>query len=186
MSQTPDVTRMLIAARDGDAQAESQVLALLYTDLKRRAQAMMRNEKANHTLQPTALVNEAYARLVGTALPEWESRAHFLAIAARVMRRVLVDHARARSSQRRGGDVETISLDASLPLSTDHDPDVLALDQALERLAELDPRQAQMVTMRFFGGLTVAEVAEVMGVSKRTAEAEWTMAKAWLRQALST
>lgn len=186
MSQEPDVTRLLIDARAGDAQAEAQVLSVLYRDLKRRAQAMMGREQHNHTLQPTALVNEAYARLVGSQLPEWESRTHFLAIAAKVMRRVLVDHARARAAQRRGGDVQTISLDTDLPLSTEHDPDVIALDQALERLAALDPRQAQMVTMRFFGGLTVSEVADVMGISKRAAEAEWTMAKAWLRQALES
>lgn len=186
MSRDADLTQLLLDARDGDARAESQALGILYQELHRRAAGMMRRESDAHTLQPTALVHEAYARLVTSNMPEWRSRTHFLAIASTVMRRVLVDHARARASNKRGGDVQKVSLDLGMPLSIGHDPDVLALDAALDDLAKLDERQARVVVLRFFGGLKVNEVAEVLGVSKRTVEAEWTMAKAWLRRALAS
>jgi len=182
MTDPEDLTRLLLDAREGDARAEAKAVELLYGDLHRQAMRMMRRESADHTLQPTALVNEAYARLVGSQAPEWKDRNHFLAVASTVMRRVLVDHARARNSAKRGGPIKPLSLDVGLPLSVEHDPDVLALDRAISKLATLDPRQAKVVTLRFFGGMTVAEVAEVLGVSKRTVESEWTMAKAWLRQ----
>ena len=185
MSDPQDLTRMLLDARDGDPRAEAKVVELLYADLHRQAVRMMRRESASHTLQATALVHEAYARLAGSQTPEWKDRNHFLAVASTVMRRVLVDHARARDSAKRGGPEKPLSLDVGLPLSVEHDPDVIALDRALDRLAELDPRQAKVVTLRFFGGMTVAEVAEVLDVSKRTVEAEWTMAKAWLRQQMT-
>lgn len=185
MTDPQDLTRLLLDARDGDPAAESRVVSLLYDDLHRQAVRMMRRESAGHTLQATALVNEAYARLVGSQVPEWKDRNHFIAVASTVMRRVLVDHARARNSAKRGGPVKPLSLDVGLPLSVEHDPDVLALDHAIEKLAALDERQAKVVTMRFFGGMTVAEVADVLGVSKRTVEAEWTMAKAWLRQQMT-
>lgn len=184
MADDDDLTRLLLDARGGDARAESRAVELLYADLHRQAMGMMRREASGHTLQPTALVHEAYSRLVGSHQPEWKNRNHFLAVASTVMRRVLVDHARGRNSAKRGGPVKPLSLDVGLPLSVEHDPDVLALDQALDRLATLDPRQARVVTLRFFGGMTVAEVADVLEVSKRTVEAEWTMAKAWLRQHL--
>lgn len=185
MTDERDVTRLLLDAREGDAAAEAQVVELLYADLHRQALRMMRRESAGHTLQATALVNEAYARLVNSQAPEWKDRNHFIAVASTVMRRVLVDHARARNSAKRGGPVKPLSLDVGLPLSVEHDPDVLALDRALDKLAALDPRQAKVVTLRFFGGMTVSEVAEVLGVSKRTVEGEWTMAKAWLRQQMT-
>jgi RNA polymerase sigma factor (TIGR02999 family) len=178
------LTTLLLAARDGDAQAEAQVLPFLYDQLRDRAMAIMSRESSGHTLQPTALVHEAYMRLVNSNMPEWQNRAHFLAVSADVMRRVLVDHARKRSRKKRGGDRTRISLDVGLGLSLRHDPDLLALDDVLESLTTLNPRQAKVVIYRFFGGMSVAEVAEELGVSKRTIEAEWTMAKAWLRRAL--
>lgn len=182
----PALTTLLLKARDGDREAEAALLPFLYDQLRDRAIAMMSREAPNHTLQPTALVHEAYARLVQSEMPEWQNRTHFLAVSADVMRRVLVDHARTRSRKIRGGGVPTVSLDLGLQLSVAHDPDVLALEEVLEELATLNPRQAKVIVYRFFGGMSVAEVATALGVSLRTVEAEWTMAKAWLRRALST
>ncbi|MFN3196961.1 MAG: ECF-type sigma factor [Bradymonadia bacterium] len=178
------LTTLLLAARDGDTQAEAQVLPFLYDQLRNRAAAVMSRESSGHTLQPTALVHEAYMRLINSNMPEWKSRAHFLAVASDVMRRVLVDHARHRTRKKRGGNASPISLSSGLGLSVQHDPDVLALDDALKALMVINPRQAQVVVYRFFGGMSVAEVAEEMQLSKRTIEGEWTMAKAWLRRAL--
>ncbi|MFN3200500.1 MAG: sigma-70 family RNA polymerase sigma factor [Bradymonadia bacterium] len=185
MSDAAELTQLLLHARDGDRKAEEQLLPLLYDQLRNRAMAMMSRESAGHTLQPTALVHEAYVRLIGSDMPKWQNRTHFLAVCADVMRRVLVDHARARSRKKRGGDVAKVSLDVGLQLSISHDPDVLALNDVIDGLAKVNPRQARVVILRFFGGLSVAEVAEELEVSKRTVEAEWTMAKAWLRHQLT-
>lgn len=185
MTHDPAVTQLLRDASAGDRDAEEQLLAALYQQLHTRALSMMRRENSNHTLQPTALVNEAYMRMISTDSTEWQSRTHFLAVSSMAMRRVLVDHARARQRAKRGGGVEKVSIDVGLQLTIDHDPDVLALEEVLDELARLNPRQAKMICFRFFGGMTVAEVAEEMGVSKRTIEAEWTMAKAWMRRALA-
>lgn len=185
MSDEPAVTQLLAHARAGDRAAEQQLLSVLYTQLHTRARSMMGGEKANHTLQPTALVNEAYLRMVGHGSTEWQNRSHFLAVSSIVMRRVLVDHARSRQRTKRGGDTETVSIEVGLQLTVDHDPDVLALEDVLQGLAKLNPRQAEMISYRFFGGMTMAEIAAEWGVSKRSVEAEWTMAKAWLRRALS-
>ncbi|MCB9524535.1 MAG: sigma-70 family RNA polymerase sigma factor [Myxococcales bacterium] len=184
MSDPQDVTRLLLAAHAGDEQAHAQLLPLVYDELRRRAGALMRRERAGHTLQPTALVHEAYLRMIRQE-EALAGRSHFFALSAQMMRRVLVDHARGRGRHKRGGDQIRVELDEKLKLSVERDHDVLALDEALQRLAELDPRQAQIVELRFFGGLTVAEVAEVLQVSKRTVEAEWTMIKAWLRRELT-
>lgn len=185
MQPEPDVTELLRAARAGDARAAEALLTAVYTDLRQRAGALMRRESAAHTLQPTALVHEAWVRLVEQSRVDWQGRSHFFALAARMMRRVLVDHARARLRGKRGGGQRRLDLDATPLLSVAHDPDVVALDDALQDLAAVDPRQADLVVMRFFGGMTVDEVAEALGLSKRTVEAEWTLAKAWLRRALS-
>jgi RNA polymerase sigma factor (TIGR02999 family) len=185
MAEEPAVTQLLAHAQAGDRAAEQQLLSVLYGQLHARARSMMGGEKANHTLQPTALVNETYLRLVGHADTEWKSRTHFLAVSSMVMRRVLVDHARARQRTKRGGGVETVSIDVGLQLTVDHDPDILALEDVLQTLSTLNPRQAEMICYRFFGGMTMAEIAEEWGVSKRSVEAEWTMAKAWLRRALT-
>lgn len=179
------LTALLLAARDGDAEAEARLLPFLYDQLRDRAMAMMRRESPAHTLQPTALVHEAYMRLVGSDMPEWQNRTHFLAVSAEVMRRVLVDHGRRRNRQKRGGDQTRVSLEVGLGLAVDHDADVLALEDVLEELSALNPRQARIIVYRFYGGMTVSEVADELGVSKRTVEAEWTMAKAWLKKALT-
>lgn len=185
MSEERDVTRLLIAATGGDARAAGELMPVVYDELKRRAAALMRRESAGHTLQATALVNEAYLRLINQDRVDWQGRTHFFAVASQIMRRILVDHARTRQRAKRGGGDVKVSLDEGLGLSTERDADVLALDQALQKLAEVDPRQAEIVVMRFFGGLTVEEVAAALGVSKRTVEAEWTMIKAWLRRELA-
>lgn len=178
-----DVTRLLVAAAEGDERAQTALLPLVYDELRRRAGSALSRERAGHTLQPTALVHEAWMRLIAQEAVSWQGRQHFYALASRMMRRVLVDHARGRLRQKRGGDQVRVELEDGL--STSRDADVLALDDALERLAALDPRQAEIVELRFFGGLTVQEVAETLGISKRAVEAEWTMIKAWLRRELT-
>jgi RNA polymerase sigma-70 factor, ECF subfamily len=185
VSEGRDITQLLIAAQNGDAQAAADVLPLVYEELHRRAAAMMRRESSDHTLQPTALVHEAYLRLIDQDRVDWRARTHFFAVASQMMRRVLVDHARGRMRDKRGGsDCVKIALEEGLGLSTERDADVLALNEALEELGKVDPRQAEIVVMRFFGGLTVEEVAAALDVSKRTVEGEWTMAKAWLRRSM--
>ncbi len=185
MSAQGDVTQLLSAVSAGDRAAVDDLLPIVYDELKRRASAMMRRERDGHTLQPTALVHEAFLELVNQDRVDWQGRAHFFAVASHLMRRILVDHARSRLREKRGGKAERISLDEGLGLSVERDADVLALDEALKKLAEVDVKQAELVSMRFFGGLSVEECAAVLGVSKRTVEAEWTMIKAWLRRELS-
>ena len=141
------------------------------------------NERS-HTLQPTALVHEAYLKLVGQTRVDWQGRAHFLAFAAQAMRQILVDHARRHRAAKRGGNRHRIALDDNLVIESSRNVDLLALEDALTKLTKLDPRQAQMIELRFFGGLSIAEVAKVMGISKRSVEREWTMVRAWLRREL--
>ena len=184
MSDPAEITQLLQAASGGDERAHAALVPVVYEELRRRAGALMRRETPNHTLQATALVHEAYLRLIQQDRADWQGRAHFFAMASQFMRRILVDHARSRSRDKRGGGVVRVQLDEGLAISPQRDADVLALDDALQRLAELDPRQAEIVVMRFFGGLTVDEVAAALDVSKRTVEAEWTMVKAWLRREL--
>ncbi|MCB9525995.1 MAG: sigma-70 family RNA polymerase sigma factor [Myxococcales bacterium] len=179
------VTRLLRAATAGDSSASAELIEIVYRDLRRQAQALMRNEKAHHTLQPTALVHEAYMQLIRQDRMDWQGRSHFFAMASTLMRRILVDHARKKTAARRGGGAPKLSLDEGLGLSTDNETDVLALHDALNSLEALDGRQAQVVVMRFFGGLTVPEVAAVLGVSTRTVEGDWAMARAWLRRELT-
>jgi len=190
MDDRPDrnqLTALLIAISDGEPDAADALLPVVYEDLRRRAVGMMRRESAGITMQPTMLVHDAFMRLIDQDRVEWQSRSHFFALASKMMRRVLVDHARRRQRLKRGGDQirVTMPMGEGSALSLERDADVLALDDALEELATVDPRQADIVVMRFFGGMTVQEVAEALGVSKRTVEAEWTMTKAWLRRALS-
>ncbi len=170
------------APASGDAAAS--LFSLVYDELHRLAAAALRNERRDHTLQPTALVHEAYLRLAGEPDGRWESRAHFLAVAAQAMRRILVDHARGRNALKRGSGWRAEPIDGlDLPTLPGDEPiDLLALDEALARLAALDPRQAQVVELRFFGGLTVEETAAVTGLSDRTVKREWQMARAWLRR----
>lgn len=180
----PDlVTRLLQDWAGGDRAARDRLMAVVYDELRRIARRYMRKEPAGHTLQPTALVNEAFLRLIDQET-SWQNRAHFFAIAAQLMRRILVDRARARGSAKRGGLHERTTLGDVADLGHDRNVDVIALDQALTALAELDPRQGSIVELRFFGGLTIRETAEVLGVSHTIIEREWSLARAWLRREL--
>jgi RNA polymerase sigma-70 factor, ECF subfamily len=179
------VTQLLAEFQPGDHQTADRLFAQVYTELRARATGYLRRERRSHTLQPTALVHEAYLDLVDQTRVDWRGKVHFLAIAATAMRRILVDHARRRGAAKRGGDRHRIALDDNLAIESHRDVDLLALEDALTKLAKLDPRQTQMIELRFFGGLSVAEVAKVMGLSKRSVEREWTMVRAWLRRELS-
>jgi RNA polymerase sigma factor (TIGR02999 family) len=179
------ITQLLIAWSDGSRDAVEDLLPLVYGELRRLASRYLRHEPIGHTLQPTALVHEAYIRLIDQRRVRWRNRAHFYGIAAQIMRRILVDHARAQAADKRGGEWDHIPLvEDRLPSGT-VDVDVVALDEALERLAAVDPQQARIVELRYFGGLTIDEVAEVTRVSAATVVREWTVAKAWLRAELS-
>ena len=187
----PDVTGLLLAWGSGSADAGERLLPVVYAELHRQAAREMRRESADHTLQATALVHEAYLRLVDQRRVEWRSRAHFFGVAAGLMRRILVDHARARRAAKRGGDVRPLTLgaverQASDPSGDDPAVDLLALDDALGRLAALDADQARLVELRWFGGLTIEETAEALGVSPATVKREWVTARAWLRRELAT
>ena len=174
------VTALLSAWRKGDEDAEDQLFELLYTDLRRVASHHMARERPGHSLQATALVNEAYLRLVDIHHVHWRDRSHFLAMAARVMRRILVDNARARHYQKRGGGAQNVSLDEALLVTKQDGPDLVTLDEALSALAKLDERQSRVVELRFFGGLTTEETSEVLGISSDTVLRDWKMAKVWL------
>jgi RNA polymerase sigma factor (TIGR02999 family) len=179
-----EITRFLSELRDGDAQAAERLLPLVYDRLREIARRQFRHERRNHTLQPTALVHQAYLELVEHDAVDFQARTHFFATAAKVMRQLLVDHARSKMRHKREGSRRRVPLHDDV-LTLERDEDVLRVEDALERLAAIDPRQASIVELRFFGGLTVEEVAAVMKVSKRTVEAEWTMIRAWLRKELS-
>jgi RNA polymerase sigma factor (TIGR02999 family) len=185
-TSTARITQLLIAWSDGRRDAVEDLLPLVYGELRRLASRYLRHEPIGHTLQPTALVHEAYIRLIDQRRVRWRNRAHFYGIAAQIMRRILVDHARAQAADKRGGDCEHIPLVEDQLPSGSADVDVVALDEALERLATLDPHQARIVELRYFGGLTIDEVAEVTRVSAATVVREWTLAKAWLRAELSS
>ena len=180
------ITQLLIAWSDGRREALDDLMPIVYADLKRVAAGYMRREAAGHALQPTALVHEAYVRLVDQKQVKWRNRAHFFGVAAVLMRRILVDHARRRRAEKRGGDWERVTLAGDEAVANSHkEIDVLALDEALERLAQFDPQQERIVELRYFGGLTIDETAEVVGISAATVVREWTIAKAWLRADLS-
>ncbi len=178
-------TELLERVQSGDSTAKQLLTRTLYDEFRGLAAAYLRREPPGITLQPTALVHEAYLKLIDQRRIDWQGRTHFFAIGAQAMRRILVDHARARSRLKRGGDAQRVALTDDLTLSNRNDVDLLAVDEVLEKLAKLDPRQASLVELRFFGGLTMDEVARMLQISKRTAEAEWTMARAWLRRELS-
>jgi RNA polymerase sigma-70 factor (ECF subfamily) len=180
ISSPGQVTDLLRAWNHGDQQALEQLIPLVEAELRRVARAYMARERREHTLQPTALVNEAFLRLTDAKRIRWQDRAHFLGIAARLMRRVLVDHARARGSGKRGGAAQKVSLDEALLLAPEPAVDVLALDRALEALAAVDARKGRVIELRFFGGLSVEETAEVLHVSTDTVKRDWSMAKLWL------
>jgi RNA polymerase sigma factor (TIGR02999 family) len=179
-----DVTRLLDAAAAGDRQAAADLLPLVYDELRKLAAARMAAESPEHTLQPTALVHEAYLRLVGGDDNRWDGRGHFFAAAAEAMRRILVEQARRKHGPQRGGDFTRHDLDPEQPAPPGPSPRLLALDEALDRLAVVEPRAAEVVKLRYFAGLTVAEAAAALGISPRTADADWAYARAWLVTAL--
>jgi RNA polymerase sigma-70 factor, ECF subfamily len=179
-SASADVTALLAELAKGKPEAGPKLIPLVYDELRRMADGYMRRERSNHTLQATALVHEAYLKLVDQHSVNWQNRAHFFGIAAQVMRRVLVDHARGHIREKRGGGREAVPLDEAWVFSPERSEEFLELDSALERLAAIDSRQAKIVELRFFGGLTVAETAEILGISPKTVKRDWTVAKAWL------
>jgi RNA polymerase sigma factor (TIGR02999 family) len=178
------VTRLLLEWSNGDQGALDRLMPLVYDELRRVARQYLRHERSGHILQPTALVHEAYLKLAGQQRVRWQNRAHFFAVAAQLIRRILVDHARSQAAAKRGGGAAAVTLEAALEPSVKRELDVLALDNTLARLATLDPRQARLVELRFFGGLNVEETAEVLGVSSATIKREWRTAKAWLYREL--
>jgi RNA polymerase sigma factor (TIGR02999 family) len=180
-----EVTQMLAAASGGDKNAAEKLMPLVYDELRALAAGALRRERAEHTLQPTALVHEAFLRLIDQSNAEYNSRTHFFAIGAQMIRRVLVDHARRHHAAKRGGHAERFTLTAMVEPGDNRQLDVIALDDALKRLAELDERQARVVELRFFGGLSVEQTADMLEVSPRTVEQDWRMARAWLKRELS-
>ena len=175
-----DVTRLLARWKDGDEAALQQLVPIVHEELRRLARRQMARERPDHTLQPTALVNEAYLRLVNLKQMQWQDRAHFFAMGARLMRRILVDVARSRGYQKRGGGAKQVSFTESLEVADGRSTDVVAINDALEALAHIDERKSRVVEMRFFGGLSVEETAEVLNVSRETVKRDWTFAKMWL------
>ena len=179
------VTKLLQGWRAGERSAPDELLPLVYDELRRLAHHYLRNERPHHTLQSTALVNEAYLRLVGQDLPKWESRAHFFAIAAQLMRQILVDYARRHRASKRGSGACMLELDDAAGLPQRKNVDLIALDDALNTLAEIDPRQSRVVELRFFAGLSLEETSEVMGIATATVQRDWTAARAWLHREIS-
>ena len=179
------ITQLLDRWREGDRGALDELMPLVYNELHRLAAGYMRGERTGHTLQTSALVNEAYLRLVGHDEIQWQNRAHFFAVAAHAMRRVLVDHARRRLSRKRGGGIIKVALDEALIVSAERAAELVALDEALARLAEVSPRKSELVELRFFGGLSVEEAAEILKVAPGTVMRDWTFAKAWLRREIT-
>lgn len=181
-----DVTQLLLAWRGGDPSAAERLLPTIYDELRRQAARAMRHEPSENTLQPTALVHEAYLRLVDQRRVEWKNRAHFFGVAAQLMRRILVDHARARHAKKRGGGMQRLTLSDVDGAASENAIDVLALHEALDALAALDPLQARLVELRYFSGLNIEETAAALDVSPATVKREWAVARAWLRRELST
>jgi RNA polymerase sigma-70 factor, ECF subfamily len=180
-----DVTRLLLAWGEGDEAALAELMPLVHAELKRLARRCLRGERPGHPLQTTALVNEAFLRLVDARRVRWQNRAHFFAVSARLIRQILVDFARERGCQKRGGDARHVPFDETVAVSGEPDLDLAALDEALQALAALDARKGRVVELRFFGGLSVEEAAEVLQVSPETVRRDWRLAKAWLRRRLS-
>jgi RNA polymerase sigma-70 factor (ECF subfamily) len=180
-----DVTSLLRAWGRGDPAALDELTPVIYEELRRRAHSYMKNERGDHTLQTTALANEAWLRLVNVSVVDWKDRAHFFAIAANMMRRILVDAARARGREKRGGSAQRVDLDQIPDISARRDPELIAIDEALKTLAELDPRKAKVIELRFFGGLSVEETAEVLKVHEQTVLRDWRLARVWLMREMS-
>jgi RNA polymerase sigma factor (TIGR02999 family) len=171
--------------REGDRGALEELMPLVYDELRRLARHYLRKERSDHTLQSTALVHEAYLRLAGGNAPNWQNRAHFFGVAAHIMRQVLVEHARGRGAAKRGGNALRLEIDEALALPQQIDVDVVALDKALNELSELDAQQGRIVELRFFGGLTIEDTSEVLGISPATVKRDWVTARAWLYRAMT-
>ena len=184
-SAAGDVTRFLVDLQSGRPDASSQLIPLVYEELHRLARHQMRHERSDHTLQATALVHEAYLRLVNQSERTWQNRAHFIGVAAQVMRRILVDYARARRTAKREGMLQRVPLEEFLLFTEQQSEELVALHEALERLAQIDARQSRVVELRFFGGLTVDETAEALGMSSKTVKRDWSVARAWLHREVS-
>jgi RNA polymerase sigma factor (TIGR02999 family) len=185
MQSSDGITKLLIDWSQGDQAALEKLMPLVYDELRRLASNYLRRERAGHTLQPTALVNEAYLKLVDQRHARWQNRAHFFGISAQLMRRILVDHARQHQAAKRGGSQQQrLSITSAERVVKQPEIDLLALNEALDELALIDPQQAQIVELKFFGGLSIEETAEVLGISHATVERDWKMARAWLRREL--
>jgi RNA polymerase sigma factor (TIGR02999 family) len=180
-----EITRLLADWGRGDRAALEQLTPLVHAELRRIAQRQMKREQPGHTLQPTALVSEVFLRLAGQAPYQWQDRAHFFAVCARMMRNILVDHARANARDKRGGGAVHVSLSEAATLAAGRSPDLIALSDALERLEALDPQKGRIIDLRFFAGLTLEETADVLGISQTTVRREWRRSKAWLFRAMS-
>lgn len=180
-----DITQLLLDWGSGDKQALDKLMPFVYEELRRLAGHYMRNQPKNHTLQTTALVNEAYLRLIDSSQVRWQNRTHFFAISAQLMRRVLVDFARTKNAKKRGGDEQKITFDEALPVATGKESELIALDEALDELSKMDERQSQIVEMRYFGGMTEKEIGEALGISARTVRRDWSVARAWLYRKLN-
>lgn len=180
-----EVTLLLRGWRNGDRKALDALLPLVYKELRRLAHFQLQRERPDHTLQSAALVHEAYLRLIGLDPPQWESRTHFFAIAAQLMRQILVDYARRHRAAKRGGGMCTLSLEEATVLSAQRDVDILALDDALTALAKIDPRQSRVVELRFFAGLSLEEISELLEIAPTTVQRDWTAARAWLHREIS-
>jgi RNA polymerase sigma factor (TIGR02999 family) len=176
------VSQLLVNWRQGDEGAREALIPLVYDELRRLARRHLRRERPDHTLQSAALVHEAYLRLIRQDQPQWQNRAHFFGVAAQLMRHILVDHARNRAAAKRGGGAPRLSLDPELALPQTRNVDLVALDDALNQLAGLDPQQSRVVELRFFGGLSIEETSVVLGISPATVKREWTTARAWLQR----
>ena len=184
-TSTNEITKLLHGWQGGDGAALDALVPVVYKELRRLAHYELRKERPDHTLQSTALVHEAYFRLVGRDLPQWEGRTHFFAIAAQLMRQILVDYARRRRASKRGSGVCMLTLDDAMAMPQGKDVDVVAVDDALNTLAEVDPRQSRVVELRFFAGLSLEETSEVMGIATATVQRDWTAARAWLHREIS-
>jgi RNA polymerase sigma factor (TIGR02999 family) len=184
MAASRNITELLMAWSDGDRAALDELMPLVYGELRGLASAYLARERRGHTLQTTALVHEAYLKLVDQRRARWQNRAHFFGVAAQMMRRILVSHARAHGAEKRGRAAQPLSLDEAPEVSTKPKVDLVALDEALDRLTEIDPRQGRVVELRFFGGLSIEEAGEVLSLSPATVGREWSMAKAWLYKEL--
>lgn len=185
MTSSQDVTQLLLAWSRGDQSAFEKLMPLVYEELRQVARRYMRRERAGHTLQTTAVVNEAYLRLIDASQVQWQNRAHFFAVSANLMRRILVDYARSRNYIKRGGGARLLPLEEAAVFSAEQAPDLVALDEALTALSALDERKSRVVELRFFGGLSVEETAEALRVSPRTVLNDWSLAKAWLLRQIS-